>query len=221
MTRIIKCSARFLHRHIPAKERRFTGAKCSQHGRRDARHVRIIHDRDEDLHLRADGQADACARDLHALSCEIHNVAHFRGRESLLAINEPGGKRIVDDWLPNLAGDSGECRDRIWKWRGRSKYRWILRIRISLQHGRPGSRCRCSDVGEADATDEHVIRRNARGGAKSPLPSKCHVLVSVGASSENKRILSAESYDRRRRSVTGHADPAHKNPIFIKRNATR
>src|SRR5581483_545775 len=65
VSRIKNRGARFLHRYVPAEHRRFAGAESSENSRRNSVHVRIVHDGDEDLHLRADGQTNSGARDFH------------------------------------------------------------------------------------------------------------------------------------------------------------
>ena len=109
MARIKQSGACFLHRHIPTEKSRFARPEGAKHGWRNAIGVRIVHDRDEDLHLRSDRQTNSGARDLHPLGREFNDVRNICGAQARLSIN-CSRDRIGDDRLTDLAIDTPERR---------------------------------------------------------------------------------------------------------------
>ena len=107
MTRIKKRRARFLYGDVPTEHRCFAGAESAKHCRGSVIRIRVVHDRNEDLHLCADRQTNTCASDLHSFARVIDNARHFGRSESRLAIDRRD-QRIADNRLADFTRDAAE-----------------------------------------------------------------------------------------------------------------
>ena len=105
MPRIKKSRARFLHRDVPTEHGCFPGAKCSEHGRRSIVRIRIVHDRDEGLHLCPYRQTNPGPGNFHSLRRVLDNARHLRRRQARLTVDRRD-ERIADNRLANFAGDT-------------------------------------------------------------------------------------------------------------------